>query len=319
MKTMSKISIGLNLALLGGVIFFLASQRKEAAVPAPAASEAPAAPVTASPIPPAPPAMEPAPFRWSQLDSAEDYRVYVMNLRAIGCPEPTIADIVRGNTSRAFAWKRNQLGLDGSGSGPWSRAAETQLVATLLGARPLAAGTAALAQSTKNPMGGNGAAEASAPEPGAAEGAPFGTGSGDEVAQASVPSPGLGAASPSYPLFLQNVNWSALGFDASQQAAIKQARQQYLSQINSQNQNPNNPANPNPGDRANPNPSDPVPWTHWQAAPQGPDGPLSDLLGAESYAAYEQQQYLNWYTPQALANADGGNLTIDLPTFFSLQ
>ncbi len=319
MKTMSKISIGLNLALLGGVIFLLASQRKEVAVPAPAASETPATPAAASPVPPASSTMEPAPFRWRQLESAEDFRVYVTNLRAIGCPEPTIADIVRGDTSRAFAWKRNQLGLDGSGSGSWSRVQERQLVATLLGARSPAAGTGALAQSTKNPVGGNGVAEASAPEPSAADGALFSAGSADEVAQASVPSASMGMAAPSYPLFLQKANWSTLGFDAGQQAAIEQVRQQFLSQINSQDQNPNDPANSNPSDSANPNSSSPAPLTHWQTAQQNAEDQLLSLLGAEGYAAYEQQQYLKWYTPQVVANVDGGNLTIDLPTFFSLQ
>ncbi len=318
MKTMSKISICLNLALLGGVIFLLASQRKEAAVPALASSGKPLTPTAVSPAPPAPPAMEPAPFRWSQLDSTDDYRVYVVNLRAIGCPEQTIADIVRGNTSRAFAWKRNQLRLDGSGSGPWSRSEEMQLVAALLGERPPGAGAPALAQSTQNPIGGNIAAEAFVLKQSVADGAPLNAGGDNEVALASVPSPDTSPATPSHPLFLENVNWSAMGFDAGQQAAIAQVREQFLSQNNSQDQNPANPANPNPSDSANPNSISSAPWPHWQTGPQSPDGPLPDLLGAEGYAAYEQEQYLRWYTPQVLANVDGGNLTIDLNAF-SLQ
>src|SRR5437868_6638046 len=31
-------------------------------------------------------------FHWSQIESS-DYRAYIANLRAIGCPEPTIRDI----------------------------------------------------------------------------------------------------------------------------------------------------------------------------------------------------------------------------------
>jgi len=318
MKTLLRISVCLNLALIGGVIFLLASRRKEAAVPAPAAFEKPSAPVAASPALSAAPTVEPAPFRWSQLDSTDDYRVYVMNLRAIGCPSQTIADIVRGNTSRAFEWRRNQLGLDGSGSGPWSRSEQTQLVANLLGERPLAAGTAGLAQSTKNPMGGNGAAEASAPEQSPADGASLGTRSGNEIALGSVPSASMRAATPSHPLFLENVNWSALGFDAGQQAAIAQVREQFLSQHNSQGQNPAGLANPNPSDPADPNSGSSTPLHPWQTASQSPDDTLPALLGAEGYTAYEQEQYLRWYTPQVLANVEGGNLTIDLNTF-SLQ
>ena len=45
--------------------------------------------------------------------SGKDYRVYIANLHAVGCPEATIEDIVRGDTERAFAWERNQLSLDG--------------------------------------------------------------------------------------------------------------------------------------------------------------------------------------------------------------
>ena len=45
---------------------------------------------------------------------------------------------------------------------------------------------------------------------------------------------------------------------------------------------------------------------------------LQTLLGAQGYAAYEQQQYYAWYQPQVLANAGGGNLTIN-PAAFSLK
>lgn len=45
-------------------------------------------------------AVPPATFRWSQLESS-DYRVYVKNLRAIGCPELTLQAIVQADVHAA--------------------------------------------------------------------------------------------------------------------------------------------------------------------------------------------------------------------------
>src|SRR2546425_92549 len=44
-------------------------------------------------------------FDWRQVES-EDYRTYLANLRAIGCPEQTIRDIVGADVLQAFAGKR---------------------------------------------------------------------------------------------------------------------------------------------------------------------------------------------------------------------
>lgn len=42
-----------------------------------------------------------APFRWGDVESA-DYRVYMANLRAIGCPERTIRDIIVADVDQLF-------------------------------------------------------------------------------------------------------------------------------------------------------------------------------------------------------------------------
>ena len=42
------------------------------------------------------------PFQWGQLEST-DYRVYLANLRAIGCPEPTARDIIIADINDLFA------------------------------------------------------------------------------------------------------------------------------------------------------------------------------------------------------------------------
>jgi hypothetical protein len=310
MKAALRISIWLNLGLLGGLIFVLANQRKEGAASASGSSETkPLVQAATTPAPPAPSRMEPEPFRWGQLVSTKDYRIYVANLRTIGCPEPTVQDIVRGDTGRAFSSERSQLGLDESGVGPWSRQAEMQLVASLLRERPPAAETTALAQDAVNrtevSSGGNEVVETTALTQSAAHRAPGN--SGNEVAENSVPSQTAGAAASAYPLFLQNVNWGALGFDAGQQAAIAQVRQQYLNEINGPNQNLNNSANQSPNSPSqNATPTNP-----------NPDDKLRELLGTQGYQNYMQQQYFVWYQPQVQA-AEGGQLTIN-PGAFSVK
>ena len=302
MKATLKVSISLNLVLLGGMIFILANQREKRSAAAPVLSESkPPAETMATSVVPVPASVEPAPFRWSQLMSGKDYRVYIANLHAAGCPEATIEDIVRGDTERAFAWERNQLSLDGTGHGPWSQAREAQLVASLLSGQS-STETGASAQSTENPGQGN---------------------HDSEVAQASGPPQNEGAAAPAYPLFLQNPDWGALGFTAEQQAAIAQVRQQFQNEISSLNQNPGDAANQNAGTTSaggtpsNSNPNGATALTQWQSALQNADDQLQALLGTQGYAAYEQQQYYLWYQPQVLANAGRGSLTINPEAFSS--
>lgn len=315
----------MNLASLGGMIFVLANQwQKESAAASVSSEVKPPVPLATIPAPSAPSGMKPETFRWNQLVSVKDYRVYIANLRAIGCPETTIEDIVRGDADRAFSWERKQLGLDGSGSGPWSRSQEVQLVASLLGGQP--AETVARAQNPGNQVEGKRGVElagTSALEQNATNQAQEDV--GGEVAQVSVPSQSTGAGVSHYPLFLQDVNWSALGFTASQQAAIAQVRQQFLSEINGPNQNPGDPAGQNSNSatpdasQTNPDPNDPAILPRWQKALQDADPPLRDLLGSQGYMAYEQYQYDSWFQSQlAAADAAGEPLAIN-PTAFSLK
>src|SRR5437868_1476460 len=43
-------------------------------------------------------------FAWQELESP-DYLTYVGNLRSIGCPEPTIHDIIVADVNLLYAWK----------------------------------------------------------------------------------------------------------------------------------------------------------------------------------------------------------------------
>ena len=317
MKATLRVSILLNLALLGSLIFVLANQPREATTAASVITESKSSvQAAAAPATPAPSRLEPDPFRWSRLVSAKDYRVYIANLRAIGCPETTIEDIVRGDTERAFSWERKQLALDESGVGPWSRQAEIQLVSRLLGERLPAVGTAAREQSAGYETGndtGNEAAET--PSTQSAD-ISIKEDNGGEVTQTTMPSKNADRAAPACPLFLQNVNWGALGFDAEQQAAIAQVRQQFLNGINGMNQNPDDPANQN-APSANPA-SDSTPLTPWQKALQNANDQLLGSLGGDGYEKYVQQQYLAWYQPQVATHVGDGNLTID-PDAFSVK
>src|SRR5580704_11898918 len=69
---------------------------------------------------PAPPAMvyKTNDFRWSQLESA-DYREYIANLRAVGCPERTVKDIILTDVMRLYAQRRGQYFHNGRPFNYW--------------------------------------------------------------------------------------------------------------------------------------------------------------------------------------------------------
>lgn len=62
---------------------------------------------TSLPEPPSLPTNRPH-FDWRQVESA-DYQTYIKNLRAIGCPEETVKDIVAADLLQAFATRRAQV------------------------------------------------------------------------------------------------------------------------------------------------------------------------------------------------------------------
>lgn len=101
------LSLGLNVLLLG---LWWKEMRREMAVPPPSA----APPVITRPI------VVPArvvttnvfvhtnTFHWRQVES-DDYFQYVANLRAIGCPESTIRDLIVADVNQHYARKRAAL------------------------------------------------------------------------------------------------------------------------------------------------------------------------------------------------------------------
>jgi hypothetical protein len=131
MKTIFKISVLLNVLLLGGALFLWRNPRT-VTVPAPPI----AAKIESQTAPDPIVQTVVAPFRWGQLMPTNDFLGFVANLRAAGCPEATVEDIVRGDTGRAYSAMRQRLGASSSEPGPWSAQAEMQMTAYFLGRAP---------------------------------------------------------------------------------------------------------------------------------------------------------------------------------------
>ncbi len=84
----------------------VATQAELAAWKARAAAPEPAAPAPTRVV------FQTNDFHWSQLESA-NYREYIANLRAIGCPESTIKDIILTDVMRLYAQRRGQYSQNG--------------------------------------------------------------------------------------------------------------------------------------------------------------------------------------------------------------
>ena len=106
-------SFVMNLMLLAALIVLWQGRREP--VPAVAAAM-PVRPVKTTDLVKAPePVAKATTFQWRQLD-APDFATYVKNLRAIGCPELTIRDIVTGELAEIYEQKRQMAATTGSGA-----------------------------------------------------------------------------------------------------------------------------------------------------------------------------------------------------------
>ena len=111
-KVVLVISILVNIALAGVVYHFATSRTPEqsSASPAPASITAATARETRT----APAAVtivtnqSGQSFGWQMVESA-DYRRYIANLRAIGCPEETIRDIITADVNKLFESRRKEI------------------------------------------------------------------------------------------------------------------------------------------------------------------------------------------------------------------
>lgn len=152
-------------------------------------------------------------FQWSLLESP-DYRTYIDNLKAIGCPKQTIRDIIVADLDSLYAPRRDQLAR--------SALTESQLEALN---REEASVLAALL----------GPALVSTQTAGNTNVAPVRT-----QRQSSLDA-ALSARAPTAPLVFQDVNPAALNLTSGQQEVISRLRQQFVDQIGGTNQDPNDP------------------------------------------------------------------------------
>jgi hypothetical protein len=70
-------------------------------------------------------------LKWSQLESA-DYRQYIANLRAIGCPEATVRDIIITDVMRLYAARRGKFYQNGRAFRYWETDEKRKLKQTQL-------------------------------------------------------------------------------------------------------------------------------------------------------------------------------------------
>ena len=252
MKTPLRLSVSLNCCLAVLLIFSALKGRAPLAAPEanPGPSPQPAATTAAA---------EPKPFHWSQLESS-DYRAYIANLRGIGCPEPTLRDIITADVGSLFASKRRPLEakLSSLSNDPPAahsdsrpaveaemlrlRSQETCLLAALLGPQ---AGDA------------RGPAETAAEHPAASR--PLRQDSSQAGAVVSMP------------LVFQDVDVAALSLDSGQRQAIEDLRQRFVERLGGPNQDPAEPAY----------------QQRWQQAQPENDALLRGLIGVRAWQDYQ--------------------------------
>jgi hypothetical protein len=143
----------------------------------------------------------PAPFSWSRIEST-DYHEYINNLRAIGCPEQTIRDIVKADLASLYAKRRVELEKQARGSNTAGglhagieklESEEASVLLALLGSDPSSSPTA------------------SPPEPG-------------RFARQQ-------RRNPSLPMALQDVPEGLLKLTPRQAAAVEDVRQRFEQQV----------------------------------------------------------------------------------------
>jgi hypothetical protein len=217
MKTAGKISILLNVVLFGVLILLLTNQRPAASQAAsiiqPATLPIPAAKTTIGIE--ASSHVNPAPFRWNQLDS-KDYHIYVKNLRAIGCPEPTVRAIVAADVHSVYKIFGDQIEkkLSDLSVGSWTN----QLV--------LAGSEQALKSDLQH-----------LPDEEAAKIADL---LGESPISSDHPASVVAAIPMVAPLALQPLDFAAVKLDPQQIQAINDLRQSFIAKIGGSNQDTNN-------------------------------------------------------------------------------
>jgi len=251
MKTALKISLILNLGLIACLVFAWSIREKHETLVARPTVAQPTAPQPAAAAPIIAMQTASAPFRWTQLESA-DYRTYVRSLRGIGCPEATLRAIVTADVDGVYTAKHDELEqqLNALQNASWSERLTNQQDLTI--------------EMQKLP--------------------------GEERAEIEdllglKPQPVLTVASRrnqqprqqpiALPMVMQNIDLSQLSFDDQQKQAFENVRQQFMGDIGGPNQDPNDPAY----------------LARWQKAQSIADNMLEAMLGNDAYTKVQTAEY----------------------------
>lgn len=291
MRTKLRISIILNCALLGCLALLLLHGRR-----APYHTEAPteansAPPVleAAMPTPVAWPTAEVKPFHWSQIEST-DYRIYIANLRAIGCPEQTIRDIISADVDSLYASRREPLEGGLTASSPAGRLAaeaglrkmrneEAAAVTALLVNPPAAVNAASVLAAETSPLGSGHQKPpdmaftsqlVQTNDPAGRELGMIASGvaSGNPPTRSVVQKP---SATISLPLVFHEVDPSVLTLDPQQAQVVNDLRQKFVEEVGAPNQDPNDPAYSE----------------RWQTSQPEVDLDLWSMLGINAFQAHQ--------------------------------
>jgi hypothetical protein len=291
MRTTLSISICLNCALLGSLAFLLLNgrpARPRAEAPAEAENPLPGA-EGVMPAPGASPTAQVRPFHWSQIESA-DYRIYIANLRGIGCPEQTIRDLVKADMDNLYVSLRQRLEDKLATSGVAGRTAiqrelkqlgdqEASAVTALLAAPSTAANTPS-ALAAEAPPSGSVRQEPADPTP-----MPLGFPNpalsaftlNTRTSQAAVEAMPSGAvrqapsAAISLPLVFHEIDPSVVNLNAQQTQVVNDLRQQFIQDVGGPNQDPNDPAYSQ----------------RWLASQPQADLDLCGMLGINAFQSYQ--------------------------------
>lgn len=255
MKTPLRVSILFNAILLGALGFAMVYRPKPTAtVLVPQVNSEPEVAL---------PTLEP--FHWSQLESSNSYRAYVANLRAIGCPEPTIRAIVTADFEAAAKFMQHKTEIAGESNSRFTLETMEQTVANVLAETNLSARVEETSGASSIVI------ENSSAQP--------------VALQMAAPI----ASRSSYPVLFQNPVLNDSSLKPAQKAALQQMQHQFVDAVGGPNQNP----------------SDPAYAGRWQTAQQDADDALRAQLGNQAYLSYKLQHYYSNFKPVMLQAGAG--------------
>ena len=214
MRTALKVSVGLNLVLLGCLGLLLA-KRSKSAVTDPVAQA-----LSVRGYSPERTSDDLNQFSWSQLEST-NYHAYITNLRRVGCPEQTIRDIITADIDGVYAGRREERQSKLTAAGPMpTGSADEDPKAALENLRIEEAGviTALLGSQTPKEQ----------------QGKPLMPVRNSRAQLKNRP--------VSLPVVCYDVDWAALNLDKGRQDAIGELRQDFIDAIGGPKQDPNDPA-----------------------------------------------------------------------------